>query len=88
MITQTDANKLFRQGNDAGMGYAPYADVPGDDTIEAAVAAAEADGWELVLASRSTSDVTVLRNGDGELMAIGDANGPWAVIISDIGGAS
>lgn len=83
-MTQARANELFRLGNDAGDGYAPYTDVPGDDTIDAAIEAAAADGWEVELRGETTSDVTVLRNGDGERMAIGDVNGPWAVPISDV----
>lgn len=86
-ISQTEARALYIRGNNAGRGYAPYTDVPGPDTIEAAVEAAKADGWETVLARETSDDVAVLRNGDGEMMAIGgDAMGcgAWAVIISDL----
>ena len=85
-ITMSEARAMYTAGNNAGRGYAPYADVPGDDTVAAAVTAAEADGWDVELRAQSTDDVTVLRNADGERMAIGgDARGrnAWAVIISD-----
>jgi hypothetical protein len=87
-ISQKAARILYRAGNNAGAGYAPYADVDDtDDTIEAATAAARADGWELVYSSRTSDDLTVLRNGDDEWMAIGgDAKGhaPWAVTLTDV----
>ncbi len=85
-ISQTEANNLYTRGNNAGLGYAPYADVAGPDTVSAAVAAAEADGWEIVLNPDNTSDVVVLTNGDGELLGIGGdgaGNGAWAVVLSD-----
>ena len=85
-ITQAEANAAYRAGNDRGEGYAPYADVPGDDSVADAVAAAGADGWEVELRPDNTSDVVVLRNADGDLLAIGgDAvgHGAWAVIIHD-----
>lgn len=79
-ITQTEARRLYLAGNSTG--YAPYTDVPGADTVDAAVEAAEADGWEIVLRGQSSDEVTVLENDEGDVMAIGDSNGPWAVIIS------
>ncbi len=81
-ITQAEAHTLYTEGNNAGRGYAPYTDVPGADTMESAVAAFEADGWEVVIDRNSDAEVIVLRNGDGELVALGDANGPWAVEIT------
>ncbi len=76
----------YRAGNDAGSGYAPYRDEPGDDTIDEAIACAERDGWELVLPRSTSDEVAVLRNGDGEWMAIGgdamDRNA-WAVDITN-----
>lgn len=86
-ITMSEARELYTRGNNAGCGYAPYADVAGDDTIEAAVEAAQADGWTLVLSRETSDDVAVLRDGDGALMGIGgDAhgNGAWAVILSEV----
>jgi len=83
-ITMRQALALYRAGNDAGRGYAPYTDEAGDDTIAEAVACAERDGWEVVLARETSSDVVVLRNGDSEWLAIGgDAmgRGAWAVEI-------
>jgi hypothetical protein len=82
-ITMSAAVRAYRAGNNAGMGYAPYTDEAGDDTVEAAVEAAQrVDGWEVVLRRKTTEDVVVLRNADGELMAIGDAHGAWAVDIT------
>ena len=81
-ITMAEAVTAYRDGNNRGAGYAPYTDEPGDDTIEEAVACAERDGWTLVLDRTNSETVAVLRNGDGELMAIGgDASGrrAWAV---------
>lgn len=80
MISQDQANTFFRRGNDMGRGYAPEYGA----TVAAAVEGAAADGWEVVLSSRSTSDVTVLRNEDNELLAIGDVNGAWAVVLTDL----
>ena len=82
-ITMPAALKLFSQGDDNGRGYAPYTDVPGSDTVEDAVAAAVADGWEVVLSPSTTSEITVLRDADGALMGIADKHGPWAVVLSD-----
>lgn len=86
-FTKTEARELYTRGNNSGLGYAPYTDVPGDDTIDNAVEAAAADGWELVHSRDNSDEVAVLENEDGAVMAIGgDAmgNGAWAVIISDV----
>ena len=84
--TMRQAVYAYRCGNNAGAGYAPYADEPGDGSVEEAVAAAErVDGWALVLERSTSEDVAVLRNADGEWMAIGgDAmgRGAWAVDIT------
>jgi hypothetical protein len=85
-LTQDQAGRLYRRGNDAGRGYAPYADVAGEDTVSAAVEAAEHDGWTLVHPRYDSSQVAVLSSADGEVMAIGgDAmgRGAWAVMVSD-----
>ena len=85
-ISMRDAKRLYAYGNDRGSGYAPYRDVPGPDTIEAAVTAAEADGWTLILERHTSDDVAVLSDADGALLGIGgDAhgNGAWAVVLSD-----
>lgn len=84
-ITKDEARRLYREGNDAGRGYMPYADVAGDASIEAAIDAATSDGWRLVF-NWTPGELAVLQNDDGEWMAIGgDAmgHGAWAVIISD-----
>lgn len=85
--SKSEARKLYTVGNNRGLGYAPYTDVAGDDTVENAIAAAEADGWELVHSRDTSDEVAVLENEDGEVMAIGGdgaGNGAWAVIISDV----
>ncbi len=84
-ITMTEALRLYRIGNNTGCGYSPYTDEASDDTIDSAVEAASRDGWELVLDRTNSDEVAVLRNGDGEMMAIGgDAvgHGAWAVMIA------
>lgn len=85
-ISMRDAKRLYSYGNDHGCGYAPYADVAGDDTIDAAVAAAVADGWVLVYDWRESDEIAVLENEDGELLGIGGeamGHGAWAVPLSD-----
>jgi len=85
LINASAAIKAYELGNGQGLGYAPYTDEPGDDTVDEAIECAERDGWELVLSAESTSHVAVLRNGDGKLLAIGGdgkSNGAWAVDIT------
>ena len=84
-ITRTEASERFTRGNNRGHGYAPYTDVAGDDTVDAAVEAAQADGWTLVHDRTNSDEVAVLENGDGGLMAIGGDGrgaGAWAVDIT------
>ena len=86
-MNQSKANELYTRGNNAGLGYAPYTDTAADDTVDAAVEEAKADGWEVVHGAGNTSDVVVLRNGDGEFLGIGgdgSGNGAWAVVLSDL----
>lgn len=86
-ISQSDADDLYTRGNSQGLGYAPYTDVVTDDSVASAVDAAKGDGWATVLSPDNTSEVVVLENGDGELMAIGGdgaGRGAWAVIISEV----
>lgn len=86
-MTVREAMRLYRYGNNHGCGYPPYTDDAGDDTIEAAVAAAERDGWETIHERRSSEEIAVLRNADGEWLGIGgDAmgHGAWAVVLSDL----
>lgn len=76
------AVEQWQRGNNTGIGYAPYTDVPGDDTIECAVSTAIEDGAELVLARTNSEEIAVLRMDDGGLVGIGgDAmgRGAWAV---------
>lgn len=85
-MTMASAVALWRQGNDAGRGYAPYADVAGEDTIDAAVEAAQADGWELVEARETSDQIALLRQGNEWMGIGGDASGhgAWAVILSEV----
>jgi hypothetical protein len=86
-ITRIEALRLYRAGNNLGLGYAPYTDEAGDDTIDAAIDAAEADGWTLVHSRDQDDQVAVLRNDDGDVLAIGgDAMGrnAWAVPLCDV----
>lgn len=85
-ITQKQANDLYTRGNNAGHGYSPYTDDVADDSVSAAVEAAEEDGWEVELRPDNTSDVVVLSNADGDLLGIGGdgmGRGAWAVALSD-----
>jgi hypothetical protein len=82
-ITMRAAIQLYRYGNDHGQGYAPDAD---DATIDAAVTAAEADGWTVVLPRHHSDEIVVLTDEAGTLVGIGgDArgDGAWAVVLSD-----
>jgi hypothetical protein len=84
-ITMVQAVEAYRAANNRGEGYAPYTDEAGEDTIDEAIACAERDGWSLLLERHTSDDVAVLRNGDGEHMAIGgDAmgRGAWAVSLA------
>ena len=84
-MTRREAETAWRRGNNNGEGYAPYTDIPGDDTIDNAVAAAEADGWTVIYPRNNTDQIVVLRNEDGEWMGIGgDASdqGAWAVSLT------
>jgi len=74
-ITQSEARAQFIAANNAGRGYAPYRDAPGVDTIDAAIVAFEADDWNVL----ERGEVTVLQSEDGDVVLLGDANGPWAV---------
>jgi hypothetical protein len=83
-MDQYDAAKAFRIGNNRGEGYAPYTDEAGDDTIDEAVRCFKADGWTVVFERYTSEEVAVVRNADGEYVAIGgDATGrgAWAVPI-------
>ncbi len=85
-VTQAQASRLYRMGNNSGQGYAPYTDVPGEDTVEEAVANFEKDGWEVVLKAYNTSEVVVLSFEDGLVAVGGDGrgHGAYAVSISDV----
>ena|SRR5277367_5612694 len=88
-ITRKAADRLYSHGNNQGLGYAPYTDVPGPDTVEAAVQAAIADGWTVVDRAYTTDDCHVLEDDDGALLGIGgdgQGNGAWAVPLLDSDG--
>jgi hypothetical protein len=73
----------YNARNNQGLGYTPYPDEASDNTVEAAIEAAEADGWEVIYRAKSTSDITVLRTAGHALMAIGDSSGAWAVDVGE-----
>lgn len=80
------AKDLYTERNNQGMGYTPFTDVVGDDTVEAAIEAAESDDWEVVWVANDPSEITVLKNGDGDMLGIGgDGMGrnSWAVDLSE-----
>ena len=72
---------LYIARNNAGVGYSPYEVQRAADTVDAVIDAAREDGWEVSHRATSTSDITILECFDGEIMGIGDSNGPWAVIL-------
>lgn len=88
-ITSSAARRLYSAGNNQGLGYAPYTDAPGPDTIDAAVIAAVADGWTVVQQRLSSDEVVVLSDADGAILGIGgdgQGNGAWAVPLLDSDG--
>jgi hypothetical protein len=71
----------YREGNNAGRGFA----LP-EDEIDEAVAALEADGWELLMARHTPDEVAVLRCllvPERRVLIGGDAMGrsAWAVEV-------
>jgi hypothetical protein len=88
-ITRKAADRLYSHGNDQGLGYAPYTDVPGPDTVDAAVAAAIADGWTVIDRSYTTDHCQVLQDADGSIIGIGGddvGSGAWAVPLLECDG--
>jgi hypothetical protein len=84
-IMMRDAVKAYSDLNNQGMGYAPYTDVAVDDTVDNAIDAAVADGWELFANRMNSDEVAIMVNGDEDILAIGgDAHGrcAWAVDIT------
>ena len=78
MTIQKIARTVYQARNNAGTGYAPDFDSV-DDVVADLVANYEGK----VLCSRNSSDdVAVVRCGDGEIVLVGDAHGPWAVKCS------
>lgn len=83
-ITMAEAVEAYRAGNNRGDGYAPFEGEAADDSIDAAIDAAKADGWSLVHDRNTSDDVAVLRSGDDWMAIGGDAmgHGAWAVDIT------
>ena len=71
-------NALWTAGNSAGNGFAP--DGPADD-VNAVLDTYRADGGTIVYRARTTSEVSIVEH-DSRILAIGDANGAWAVDIT------
>ncbi len=85
-ISMRDAVRLYRQGNNAGRGWAPYQGAEGIDCIESVLAAAERDCGVIIHRRLTSDDVAVVSSIDGELIAYGaDSCGlnVWAVDITD-----
>lgn len=78
---RSSEERRWREGNDRGLGYA--VGQAGQSPAEAA----EEEGWAIVRRQRADDDILVARKGDGGLVAIGDANGPWAVDLAGSGEA-
>lgn len=86
-LTQSAAARLYRLGNNQGLGYAPYMDEAGDDTRAEAVRCAIADGYSHEIFAYNTSEVDVLVDADGGIIAIGgesNGHGAYCVVLSDV----
>jgi hypothetical protein len=76
-LTQRRAGILYAQGNGQGHGWAPA-----EEDVDASIDALVAEGFAVHFARNTSDEVAVLVRGD-EVVAVGDANGAWAVTISD-----
>lgn len=75
--------RLWREGNNAGNGFAPGCSTPGDETIDGAVSAYLSEGAVLVYERRNSDEIAVVEV-DGQYVGIGgDAggDGAWAVVL-------
>jgi hypothetical protein len=71
----------WHRGNDAGEGFAVGEAF--DSTAEAIGRA----GWDLLHTARDDGEISVARDDLLRLVGVGNANGPWGVILpSDDGG--
>jgi hypothetical protein len=77
-MNEAEALKAYQSGNNSGQGFAPYPDLT---TVKSVVEAYISDGWMIVLPRTKDDEVAVVQGVSGEYIAIGDANGPWAVAI-------
>ena len=77
-LTDSEIESLWSKGNDAGNGYAVG---EANMTPREAAEAEEFDDIRTFDTWNSTSHCVVARDGD-KLVAICDANGPWAVTIA------
>jgi hypothetical protein len=59
-MTRREAEVAWKRGNDNGEGYPPYTDVPGDDTIDSAVAALR-EGRSAILIDNDHDCVLTMR---------------------------
>lgn len=89
MSNTTDAMQAWRKGNDAGEGFAPgpwFTDRP--TTVEEAIDdMLDATGTRLML-NLSGDGIQVVECADGRLVGVCDANGAWAVVLTDVPGTA
>lgn len=77
-LTQFEAAREWRAGNDVGRGFAPFGDAIID--VETAVKAYVIQGAEVLLErERGGHGVAVVRTLQGRTIAIADVHGAWAV---------
>lgn len=75
-----EALAKWRAENKSGNGYAS----PWGDTVKEALDAYANNGGRVKYYPRTTNEVGIVRHR-GELLAIGDAHGPWVVVLEQSG---
>lgn len=79
MISQREANDLYRTANNNGEGFDP-----GIDSVEDAALDLSNNAADIILRPSNTSDVWLVRDIKGRLVAIGGdgmGNGAWACVV-------
>jgi hypothetical protein len=74
---------LYIKRNNEGLGYHPYSNEgpPYGATLEEILAEFVAGGAEIMHRAESSSDISIVRHPDGDLLGIGDSQGLWAVVL-------
>lgn len=83
--SRSAALRLWRDGNNAGNGFAPGCATPGDESIDGAVRAYVSEGATVIYERRGSDEIAVL-DVDGRYVGIGGnamGNGAWAVEIGN-----